>query len=253
MGLNFSSSKDVYMHTFKNPKVKRCSKQISIKSKDNNPFKDLVSSIDEHQYVHILGLYVNYISNDTPNTLEYVLSGLFEGVGGKNQNEDVKHVDDCGMVKIICPANYDQEVKGNDRILYIPRLPDDILEAFSGLGEIMMKKNELDSEYILLELTNPIVYFIKYYSKEHLNPKPDEFIMHPETGYYEIKVEFLNKAREFFKNTIYDDFHPTRFENTEISCKNGDGGNVFILLEIHYLLITNMPDANVLKHSKIKI
>ena len=281
MGGNFSSRKDVYVHHFVNPRTQERQEQIMVRmmavpgenalvsfngKREMNPFAHLISNKDEGQHAVILGLYVQYICNETKHDVTMTLSGLF-GVSGENQ--DVKHIDDSGKLSILCPANFNKAVEGNDRILYKPRLRDDVIRAYAGLDSAMLRDQSIvlsndnnSDESIVLEMSHPMVHFI-ITNGELLRPESND--LRKRDGFVEISHTFLKKARDFYRDTIHGDLHTTRFEETQIICapprdvlediqnkKNPSTfPNVSVVLQLNYLMVT--PGEPKMKHDEIKV
>lgn len=221
MGNNFSAKQEIYVNDVSNPRVRECTRTLSIRgvvvpgeellaiSGGANPFASLVTSKDENQSAVILGIYTKYIRNETNCDVTFNVSNLF---ASKSTNEDVNHVDDNGKLKILCPARYDGAVEGNDSLIYRPRLRNNILLTYCGVEE-----NLLSTEEHVLHVTHPIVRFIRE-NKKLLEPESSDFV-ELEKNSFQIDPTFLEKTKRFFKNTIYDDIHRTRFEGTLVECK----------------------------------
>jgi len=281
MGGNFSSRKDVYVHQFVNPRIQERQTQVMVRmmavpgenamlthngKREINPFADLISDKDETQKAVVLGIYVSFIGNETKHNVTMELSGIFET---SEENQDVQHIDDCGKLQILCPANFNKAVDGNDRILYRPRLRDEVLMAYAGLDHAMLKEHSIvvandnnNDESIVLEMTHPMVHFI-ITNSELLKPESSDVVKRDQ--FVEIKPEFYNKARQVYTTTIHNDMHMTRFEETKIVCapprdvlddiqnKKDPTAlpNVTVVLQINYLIVT--PGEPKMRHSEIRV
>lgn len=261
MGGNFSSRHDVYINRFNNPKIQEMQKTISVRGvvvpgerrlifengKDSdNPFKGLVSPIDEGHSAVITGIYLLFVRNEMNEDLIVNVNGLFNG---KKRNQDVSHVDDTGNMRILCPAKYNNPVTGIDGILYKPRLKHEILQAYVGMEDTIVA----ESNQIIYEITHPIVHFILHHME---NPPIDK-----REGYFHFEKEYIDRVKLFFKNTIYDDIHKTRFEDTKVTCelpvelseqfkKSIFQQSLTFIIQINYLMI--MPGESKMKHQELK-
>lgn len=224
-----------------------------------NPFKKLITQKDVSHGAVVTSVYVLYIKNETKYDFTVTIDKLFEG---NNLNQDVKHEDDTGCLKILCPANFDGTVDGVDSLIYKPRLNDDILREYSGL-ELPEDENQL-----IFEKQHPIVHFIM-----HHTPNPQYTQM--ENGYIKFEKEYLDKMKLYFKTTVLNHIHVTRFENTRVGGRNpvpcGDGvspkeislgrdsapcggripPSITFIIQMNYILI--MPGENKMKHLAIKL
>ncbi len=276
MGGNFSARRDLYVHHFVNPRIQEKQEQVMVRlmavpgenrlvCNKTNPFQHLISSKDEGQRAVITGIYVLFIANETKHDVVVKLAGLFETK--KNDNQDVQHIDDSGMLNILCPANYNKAVEGNDRILYKPRLRDDVIKTYAGLDVAMLQDqsitlNNADEESVVLEITHPMVHFI-ITNQELLKPESGDIVKHER--FFELKPEFFQKARQFYNDTIYASMHTTRFEETRLSCapprdvlddiqnKKDPSSlpNVTLVLQLNYLMITQGEGK--MRHQEIKV
>jgi hypothetical protein len=281
MGGNFSSRKDVYVHHFVNPRIQERQEQVMVRmmavpgenallslngKREMNPFAHLISDKDEGQQAVIMGIYVLFINNETKHDLMMELSGLFNAGGLKNQ--DVQHIDDSGKLQILCPAGFNKSVEGNDRILYKPRLKDNVIRAYAGLDTALLKEQSItlnekdDSESIVLEMAHPMVHFI-ITNTELLKPESSDVVKRER--FLEIRPEFFNKARQYYADTIHNDMHVTRFEDTKLACapprdvlddiqnKKDPSAmpNVTVMLQINYLIVT--PGEPKMRHQEIKL
>lgn len=261
MGGNFSSRQDVYINRFSNPKVQEIQKTISVRGVvvpgerhlifENgknfyNPFKGLISSVDEEHSAVITGIYQLFVRNELNHDLIVNVTGLFNG---KKRNQDVNHVDDTGNLRILCPAKYNSTVNGIDGILYKPRLRHEILQAYVGMEDAIIESNQ-----IVYENTHPIVHFILH----HMENPP----MVQREGFFHFEKEYIDRVKLFFKNTIYDDIHKTRFDDAKIMCelpfdlseqfkKTLFQESLTFIIQINYLMI--MPGESKMKHQELKI
>lgn len=276
MGGNFSVRRDLYVHHFVNPRIQEKQEQVMVRlmavpgenrlvCNKSNPFGHVISNKDEGQQAVITGIYVLFIANETKHDVVVRLSGLFETT--KQENQDVQHIDDSGALKILCPANYNKAVEGNDRILYKPRLKDDVIRTYAGLEGAMLQDqsitlNNADEESIVLEMAHPMVHFI-ITNQELLKPESGDLVNRER--FFEIKPEFFQKARQFYNDTIHASMHTTRFEETRLSCapprdvlddiqnKKDPSSlpNVTLVLQLNYLMIT--PGEPKMRHEEIKV
>lgn len=231
MGQNFSSRHDHYINRFSNPKVQENQKTFRFRGvvvpgesyllfeggkRTINPFQELISQRDEEHSVIILGIYVLYIDNETNHEVRISVSNLFVG---SNLNQDVPHIDDIGSLVLLCPARFNGPVLDIDRIVYRPRITDTVLRSFAGMEEAIVSfVPEESGENSLLDITHPLVYFIIQNTK-YLEPKYNDFHQNEKTSTYFIDSEFAKRAQLFFKKTIYNDLHKTRFNDTRVECE----------------------------------
>lgn len=266
---NFSTRQDVYLNQFSNPRIQEITKTLSFRAivvpgQENfvfshdgtNPFATLVSQNDEGQEAIILGIFLLFVNNETRHDVMFNVNELFVG---KKTNQDVPHVDDSGNLKIFCPARYNNTVNGNDRILYKPRLKDDVLRTYAGLERAIV---ECLPTQTIFEITHPIAHFIVH--NEHLL-EPVKYVKNENTQTITADPEFLQRVIKFFSNTIFDDMHPTRFEGTTISGKVSrelmddvqnkknvvNLPNITAIIQINYLLIS--PGEQQMKHLEMKV
>lgn len=261
MGLSFSSRQDIYLNQFCNPLTKECSEDFLIKCylspTDNvtlvfpkeNPFAHIVSDKIPGQFVVILGIYLNYIQSDfEDDDVKLILSGLFKK---NSHNEDVEAPDDSGEITILCPKKFDSAVRGNDRILYKPRIPDHILRDYAGVSNAIANAKEGDA----FPKDHPMVHFVKTYMKDI----PLPLFQHGEELCYTMDKDVFQKVQTAFKNQIYEDIHETRFEYTRIHGKLDKPASkerefplsICITLKMNYLLVT--PGEMKMKIKEIKI
>lgn len=262
MGGNFSSRQDVYINRFHNPKIQEMQKIISVRGvvapgerhlifenckNSDNPFKGIVSTVDEEHAAVITGIYLLFVKNETNHDLIVNVTDLFNG---KKRNQDVSHVDDTGNLRILCPAKYNNSVTGIDGILYKPRLKHEILQAYVGMEDAIVA----ETDQIIYENTHPIVHFIIH----HMENPP----MVQREGYFHFEKEYIDRVKIFFRNTIYDDIHKTRFQDTKIMCelplelseqfkKSIFQQSLTFIIQINYLMI--MPGESKMKHQELKI
>lgn len=272
MGSSFSSRRDVYVHQFVNPRVEERQDQIMLRMStvsgetnlvfsngrmEMNPFEIFVSEKDDAQRALITGIHVLFINNESDEPVTIQIKHLFAA----GENDDVKHIDDSGEIDILCPAKYNQPVRGNDRILYKPRLKEDILKCYAGLENAILKEyavpvDQKEEKLDLLELSHPLVHFIMT-NQDTLQPEHGDIVKHEPSGFFELKPDFVTKVRQFFSNHILKDMHSTRFEETLVTAhrqtayKGQDQPNVVIILQMDYLLVT--PGDGKMKHAEIKL
>lgn len=204
-----------------------------------NPFKNLVSPKDINQRVVILGLYVTYVQNEFEHNLSPKIAGLFEA---SNKNQDVATTDDTGSVLIYCPAQHNAEIKGNDRILYRPRLKEDTIRAYAAVGKCIAETTiRTESAKMLFAKEHPLIlYMIK--EQEVLGVTSENVVCIPESGLYSVPTDVAKRVKEHFVNTIYEDIHETRFEDTQMTCDAPQKAleehkSLSVLLHMQYLLI----------------
>jgi hypothetical protein len=247
MGLSYSTSQHHYAHQITNPRVTPFSEQVMIRMvavpgepyfsvREKNPFQRLVSGRDEGQSIYVTAIFLLFVSNECSERVEIDIQNLWNPT---DVNVDVPHPDDSGQVKIICPPNYTGSVPLIDRILYKPRLEDE-LQTYAGLGEAIVKFT-VDSETCLLERNHPLCHYMRD-NKSILKPERGDFTEQNDE-YYLVTREYAERARDLFKNTVHDRMHPTRFEDTVASAKavatsSQDLPNVICILQINGLLVT---------------
>ena len=266
---NFSTRQDVYINQFSNPKVQELSKTISFRAivvpgedkltfaHETDPFAGMVSPNDEGQQVVLLGIYLLFVNNETKHDVYVDVRGLFQG---KRTNQDVPHVDDNGELRILCPASFNNVVLGTDRILYKPRLKDDILRMYAGMERAIVECPKQP----VLDATHPMMHFILH-SGHLLNPTSVDVYKNETSQTYTVDPVFLERVRTFFTHTIYDDMHPTRLEGVSVSGKIPRAlsddvqlkknavklPNVTLIVQINYLLVT--PGENKMRHMELKV
>ena len=266
MGISFSSRKDIYLHRFSNPSIKECVCQTMVRMVYNdgnalelcgdNPFANIVSMVDENQKIVIQGVYLLFVNNEFKKDLEISISHLFDLPAHKN--EDIHHPDDTASVKIICPQSFNGSIDGNDRVIYKPKLRDELIRKYAGLEQAILEpqsiqmpgptENEVKEVF---EETSAIMGFI-FDNTAHLKPSSSDVKKLGEC-YYEIDGEFLERVRTFFKNTIFDDIRYTRFEDCRIDCKakGTPGMSVSVIVQLNYLLI--LSGDSKMKQDEIKL
>jgi hypothetical protein len=275
MGNNFSNRQDLYIHSIDNAQCQELQDQIMIRinftDKNEphiiftNPFRRLVSEKDTSQRICILALNLSYICNETKHDLLIHLHHLFEVLNKKN--EDAAHVDDTGHVKILCPGNFNGPVLGNDRILYKPRLNLDVIRNYACLNllDINVKSIGENSQESILELSHPLIYFILNNEEklQEFGTNMIQRISNDSGSFVKVDTVYLNRVKEFFKNTIFDDLRPTRFDDVKIECpipkdlanelankkSSFFSPSITVLIQINYLLISE--SAGKLKQIKI--
>lgn len=259
MGLSFSTRQDLYTHHFTNPRVSEISQEFHYRliasageshfkfpngKEFINPFPNLVSDKDMFQHIFVTNISLLFLDNETKFDTICQIEGLFGN--SAESNEDVKHTDESGKFSILCPANYAGTVKGNDSILYKPRLKDEILKTYAGIAEAIVNPGELLADSY--EITHPLCYFIV--NNEHLlEPLPGDIEKVGET-LYKFDGKFVERVREYFRNTIYNDMHATRFDEAKISMKippelqdelrkSKNSPNVTIIVRLAGLLVSS--------------
>jgi hypothetical protein len=85
-----------------------------------------------------------------------------------------------------------------------------------------------------------VLYMIK--EQEVLGVTSENVVWIPENGLYSVPTDIAKRAKEHFVNTIYEDIHETRFEDTRMTCDapkqlGNNTGSLSVLLHIQYLLI----------------
>lgn len=272
MGLSFSSRRDLYVHQFQNPRVEEGETEFMLRmcciagennltfsngKKEINPFTHVVSEKDEGQQAILTSIRVVFINNESDEDVTIRIKHLF----ASSENDDVKHIDDSGEMDILCPAKFNQSVQGNDRILYKPRLREDIIKCYAGLENAILKENAVpfdqkEESLSLLQLDHPLVHFIMT-NQDTLKPEHGDIRKHEPSGFFELNPDFVTKARQFFSDYILKDMHMTRFEETLVTASRktpfiGKGEpNVVVILKINYVLIT--PGEGKMKHAEIKV
>lgn len=251
MGQNFSARKDYRVHTFSNPRVERHCAQLLVrvcngKSVEVNPFQQrLINPHDDHARVIVCNLSHSYMHNESNVEAVITIHNLF---APKAQNQDVPHVDHSGIVTVICPANFRNPVAYHNQLLYRAKLRDVYLDLYSGLEDVMIATVRNEGGICLLEPNHPLLHFILE-NLEILEISERE-ITRRDNGFHELHCTVVEKAQQFFRNTIYEHILPTRFEDTLITCDNEDA-NICVLFEIEYLLI--LPGELRLKHKEMLI
>ena len=277
MGNNFSSRQDFYVHTMDNTHTQELQDQIMIRLVPSdgsifvpvlpNPFRRLVSEKDDSQKICILGLSLVYICNESKYDVNIQIQNVFDVAIKKN--EDMAHMDDTGCLKILCPANFNGPVLGNDRILYKPRLNLDIIRNYAGLNildiNIKPMQQENQNDMTLLELAHPIVYFILN-NEEKLQEfgSGNQVQRTADPNFVKVETTYLNRVKEFFKNTIYDDLRMTRFDDVKIGSvipkglfdelqnrKHATQMSIVVIVQINYLQISS--GGGKIKHQQMEI
>jgi hypothetical protein len=251
---NFSTRQDLYINKFNNPKIKDIEKTFCIRGTlvDNekqlifdsvNPFKQLISQKDASHEIVVTGMYLIYLKNETKQEFKINIDNVFVG---NNMNQDVKHEDDTGCIKILCPASYDGPVNEIDGLLYKPRLRDEMIRKYAGM-EIP------NDEQLVFEINHPLVHFILHHTERPQYTKLED-------NFFKFEKEYLEKMKNFFKATVFEQIHRTRFEDTKINCdvipvisneKKVIYPCVTFIIQLNGLLI--MPGENKMKHLATKI
>jgi hypothetical protein len=199
------------------------------------------------------------VINDTGHNLMPIIRGLFVG-GGRNQ--DVPHVDDSGELRILCPARYNGPVGPHDRLLYKPRLRDDLLRDYAGMD---VTAADQDNGTTVFRLDHPLVHFVLH-NQHLLHPNDAVFHHDSKTNMFHFDSKYLADTRNFFRNTVLEDMHPTTLADARISCEipsplieelKQKGGRISVFPSltftfiVQYLLVT--PGEARMKHREIKI
>lgn len=273
MGLSYSSAQNIYLNEYNNPLCEeryvkklvtmhpssKLSHFISPKTKETfaTPCSNLVSDKDQDERAVILSISVEYIQNLLKHDVVLTLSNLFERIV-KEGNEDVPYPDDTGNISILCPAGIDREMKGSEKLLYKPRLSVDLIKMYAGVGESIIN---LGPDAKAFKQDHPLVYYL-INNQEQLDIQPGDVLEKEEIGVYVMKPEFVQKTKTLFQNTIYDNIHYTRFEDTRLTCPMNkeifhdmadetEFGGVSIVLMFHYLLIR--PGELKMKHVRTQL
>lgn len=254
MGQNFSTRRDYWIHKYSNPRVEKFQTQLlirleagpdgAIKCVDSNPFQErIINPNDDHQRVIICALSHSYVRNELSIDAEVRIEQLFTPKAPGN------HVDHTGCVRVICPSRFQGSVAPHHQILYRPKLYDEYIELYSGLEDAVVATVRNEGGVCVLEDNHPLLYFIRE-NLERLEITP---LRRLENGFCEIPAEALDRAQQFFRNTIYEHILPTRFEDTKIVCDNktAEAGSICIMFDVEYLVIT--PGELKLKHREVYI
>lgn len=274
---NWSSRQDYYLHQFVNPRVQEYEEKLMVrmyydqgsmelKMDDPNPFKTLVSLVDEQQRVIIKGMYLLFVNNEFTTDLEVKVTRLFD-VPRDHANQDIHHPDDTAQVTILCPRDMNAIVRDRDAVLYKPRLPLSVLTEYVGLEGAILEPQSVkiptqqvggEGQEEVFEKTNPLVPFILNH-KDELKPTPEEFVKMPGPDhqiFYKIQETLLVRVRDLFRNTIFHDMRYTRFEDCRFQCKlqkepKRATANLCFILELKYLVIT--PGEGKMHVTEIKL
>jgi len=235
MGNRFSSRQDLYLHEYHNPLVQdfQLSRMYRFTTGGgdthlvqvpnvSNPFEGVISPADVHQTAVLTGINLVYVCNEFPNWAPtFELSGMFDVAG---DNQDATHPDFTGQIKIICPASLNAPVKDHDRVLYRPRLKEDVIRTYAGLNDAILNPQTVSmtrpgdqAPIEVFDESSPIVQFINQFGHK-LSPASGDIVKHGDK-HYQVSAPFLTRVREFFKHTIYDDMHYTRFDNARLQCE----------------------------------
>jgi hypothetical protein len=222
---NFSSYRqDIYINEYTNPCCsEQYSKQFLIRNTLNNTiFNDKLLSLHEpEQRIVILGLFVNYVENETNTHEQVIIKNLLP-------NEEI--------VSIPCFSNVHEDIVGNKRILYKPVIAESIIKTYAKMGEAIAKSIiDSDKEQQIYKREHPMAYFILN-NIEVLETQPEDVkVIEEDKNLIAVKTDFVFKVQKMFIETIYDDLHETKLENIVIDCPKG----VYVMLQLDYLLITN--------------
>lgn len=256
MGNNFSSRRDIYLHQYRNPRVSEKSYKLMIRLTPSGfrpsalPFAQLVSDKDAGQYAIITGIYLLFVNNESAEEYRPLLRGLFPAT--EEKNEDVQHTDDSGKLTIICPAQFNGPVEGNDGLLYKPRLTFDKLMNYAGLEQAFSHSQTQQEEAIYVTQDHPIVHFVKFH-QDILSPTTSDMIHHEKAGHYELTRDFYERVCAYFCANIKMDLRPTRFDEAEFTCNKLPKGDelVSFVVQLDYLLV--MPGEGKMSHKEIKL
>lgn len=243
MGLNFSGSRHMYLHQFKNEKVVRREYQTLIRlqyktGQDHlepiggpNPFSELHRGLQENEQAVITGMFLRHVSNETKRDFEVTIGNLFDVNGPENQ--DANHPDYTGKVHIPCKQLQNAPVPLHDSVLYRPKLSDDTIEKYAGTEEAILntytipltKDTSDDAEQVeqVFPQSCPLIMFIMDNSDVLPQERGDLTRVSENPPLYRISDNFLNRVRTLFRNTIFNDIRYTSFEDCRISCPVGDG------------------------------
>lgn len=241
MGLNFSSSRHMYLHQFKNEQVVRREHQTLVRlqyklGRDHlepvggaNPFAELHKTLQENEQAVIAGLFLRHVSNETKRDFEVVLSNLFDLRGP--QNQDATHPDYTARVRIPCKQLQNAPVARHDSVLYRPKLTDDTIEKYAGTEEAILntytiplsEDNSDEQVEQVFPQSCPLIMFIMDNAELLPQERGDLVRVSENPPLYRISDGFLNRVRNLFRHTIFNDIRYTTFEDCQITCPVGDG------------------------------
>lgn len=255
--------------------------------KKGGAFARMLEGIRDDERAVLLGVYLLVVHNECEFPIDVQLCQLFDPCSAL-QEEERKHPDFTGHITIVCDKHVSTVVTGNDRILYRPqKLNEAMIEKYAGLEHAILNPRSIqlphdkgkeeeqeDNDNDILEVfaeKDPLIEFIVH-TKDALNPQRGDIVKMEAEGatYYQIKDQYLQSVRQFFKDTIGDYILYTRFEDTHIkvdlpravqealwnkyhmkakhAAKATELPNVVFTLEFSYLLIS--PGELSMRHKK---
>lgn len=265
MGVNFSGARHVYLHQFENPNVKVTSKRIMIRlvydegAKElrvvngSNPFaQGFLSTVDESQRAVISYIQVEHICNEMDRDFEIQIDQLFDLPEVRNQ--DASHPDDTGKIVIFCARKQNDGVAMADSILYRPRLADDLISKYAGTENAILKTStqtidqaDEESDYALYHKNSPMVCFIMDHGDELAASRHQMAYTSEELNMIRIHKDFVDRVRQLFQHTVWNDLRYTRFEDCKVTCDLGNGqvnhlvagASVCVQLNVCYYVVSN--------------
>lgn len=182
-----------------------------------HPFKHIVSQVNNDQQAIVTGLYIKFMQNDfADENTKIEITNLFDS---ENDNDE----DDTRPIYVTCPAKYHGIFSVSDELIYQPALKREEILMYAtqekalfepSVVELLMD-NEEPGESILFEETHPLISCLVM---KHISLSELSKIEHDGKTYYGLKNETIEKLKESYNNTIFDNIHYTRFENCKIAC-----------------------------------
>lgn len=240
---NFFSSEQIIVDHAKNTNQEELVSKLLVrirngKSEISNPFKKLVSAKDMDQRIIILQLWLDYVNNNNDVAIKIRIKNLFEN---KNviANEDVQHTDDSGEIVFECPPRFDDPVvKVNDRLLYKPRHPEEILHSYGSIANAMKNIQVKSQDKVALTRDHPVLFFIQR-EQDKLDLNVGDIQENKEHNVFITTPQVLEKTKNHFMDVYYPDIHETRFENTIIELDPIPEKDINFFLVIKFISLTN--------------
>jgi hypothetical protein len=243
-----ADARHIHLHTWANPSIQERRAQISIRlaivglDEDTSTnirleivngdelrqrlFHSITSSLKPDEQCILLRIHHVLSHSEFLKDITLEIRDLFEA---RLNVAEATHADDTGSVQVFCPKQCSVQPQNIDRLLYQPRsLTDSTITNYAGLENAILNPRSRDivpdegaTPIEVFEETDPIIEFIAM-NAETLNPSPEtvkEMNTVNRVRYYKVEPEFLKEIRELFKDTVFDNFRYTRFENTRL-CVN---------------------------------
>jgi hypothetical protein len=168
MGLGWSTSRDIFIHQWTNPRVEPIKKTITMRMipsglgedrfsgnicfipadpndrKKGGPFAKMLGNIRDDERAVLLGIYWLTMHDECDVPIKIEIKDLFKPCPSNNDEEERKHPDLTGSVFLPCNGKISTVVAGNDRILYRPqKLNEATITKYAGLENAILESRTI--------------------------------------------------------------------------------------------------------------